>query len=183
MFTGQHRLLTLLLALGFVVTCLPVVALPGPPGSGPEGPGGPGAGVFGPGAHDMEGRGRGLLPPADFLGLTEEQIAAVEVLRDALRVDLEPLHAERMTLAEALRAELELEAPDPTTVGQLVLDQRTVGRQMRDAFDGFVEDFVALLDEEQLALYEAWREVRGEHRDRRGRGRGGRGHGGPGSGG
>ena len=166
----------MIVALALAV-CLPMAAAAGPPGGGP---GGFGGGGFGPGADGPAGHGPGILPPADFLGLTADQIAAVEVLREEFRVDLQPLHEERMALAETFRAELEKEAPDATTVGQLVLDQRAVGDRMQDVLTAFLDDFVALLDEEQVALYEAWREVRGTHRDHGGRGRGGRGHGGPG---
>lgn len=160
-----HRLPRILLALlaALLVTAAVPALAQGPFGGGPgHGPGagvGPGPGAAaGPAAGPTNGRGFARL--ADYLELTDEQIAAAQEIFEANRDAAEPLRDEHLALREELMALLDGDAPDPQAVGELAIalhDGRETLRGLReDAWD----DFKALLTADQLDKLEELGEVR-----------------------
>ncbi len=153
------------------------VALAGPgPGRGERGfgPGGLGPGKgFGPGGgHMAEGlMGRMGERIADLLDLTEEQRAEAKALGEALRADLQPLRESMGPLHDSLRAALDANPADPSTVGGIVIQIEGVRDQIHAKVEQFEADFEALLTPEQL---EIWERIQA-HRDERREGRPGRG--------
>ena len=115
---------------------------------------------------------------ADFLELTDEQIASWEAQQEATRAQLEPLREESQANRQELRDLLEGDAPDATVVGQTVLDGKALREQTQAIHEAAKADFEALLTAEQLERYETFQELRPDRRrgGRRGPGRrGGRG--------
>jgi Spy/CpxP family protein refolding chaperone len=134
---------------------------PGPgfgPGDGPQGPGGPGMGI---GMRD----GSCLI---DYLGLSDEQVAAWQNLRDQLHATLEPIREQRVALHERIQAALTSEGADACAVGQLMVQAHALGDQMRAAREANQTSFVALLTAEQQTKYQQFKEVRGMCRGDRG---------------
>ena len=143
--------------------------------AGPNGPQGPGFGMRrggGPGFGPRGGFG-GQLPPRrvleSVLELTDEQFDELEVLRDELMAAIEPLRDQHKELGESLKAELELENPDPTTLGELMIASRDLREQIRAGHDAFVTSFEGILTPDQLEKLEAWRENPRPRRPRRGK--------------
>lgn len=119
-------------------------------------------------------RGRGaallrqLLPPAGYLQLTDEQRESLRGLVRELRDAVEPLRQEMRTLGEDLHEALNADAPDPAEIGQLTLDLRALRGQIRDQIAAFGDAFRAILDPEQQAKWDHFRELRDlRRRDRR----------------
>lgn len=139
------KLTLIVLALALLV---PVAAL-AQPGDGPEDT-----------AHGRPGLLRQLLPPAGYLQLTDEQKDAVRDLVRELRDAVEPLREEQRTLGEQLRAELDSDAPDVNTVGQLTLDLHAVRDQIRDEVAAAEEAFRAILTPEQQTKWDNFKELR-----------------------
>ncbi len=111
--------------------------------------------------------GGSFLPPQrvlENLGLTEEQSGQIDLLREELRITLGSFQEERRNLHEQLQAELQLEAPDHTVVGGLVISGRDLGEQIRATQQNFRETFQSILTSEQL---EALKEMRNTRRHRR----------------
>lgn len=157
----QHRK-TALFALALVIS-LPLVALAAPD--------------FG----ERGGRARHILPPADYLDLSDEQIEAAEALREDARADFENLRTETRDLRQQIEAALADADPDPTQVGQLVIDLKGQRERMGALRADVEARFAALLSEEQIAKWENFKELRESRRDRRHGGRfGKRFHEGPG---
>ena len=61
-------------------------------------------------------------------------------------------------ITERLETEANLENPDPTVVGQLELDRRSIGRQLRTSRAQVDEDLARLLDRDQAIRWEALQE-------------------------
>jgi len=84
-----------------------------------------------------------------FLELSEDQIAAWDVLYQTHLDEERPLRE----IAAEIEAELEdlfsTPDPDPEAVGALVLERRAVGEELHQVHMIYHEGFVALLDEEQ----------------------------------
>lgn len=119
----------------------------------------------GPPPQQQQGPGPGeILNPqqmAEFLGLTEAQIAQIGPLRDALRATVEPLREQQRENGEKLRDAVE--AGDAATAGQLVIANHTLSQQIQAAANTFKTSFEALLTSEQkakLAIYEEIVELR-----------------------
>ncbi len=164
-----HRKIALVLLA--LATALPLAALASPGGSGPGGadPGFSGPGFGGPGFGRGQGaRGhhgaRHLFPPPGYLDLTDEQIDAVEALREDLRARLDGVRDEGRALREQLRAALEGDAPDAARVGQLVIDLDAHRDQVRAVFEDAESRLAALLTEEQLEKWENFKELRAHRR-------------------
>ncbi len=122
-------------------------------------------------------RGRGGLSSDRVLknriGLSDEQLAQVNQLREDFKATVEPLFEQGHALRESLRTELESDAPSVETVGNLVISGHDVRNQVRATRQNFRESFEAILSAEQVEKLKGLKE--------RGRGFGRRGfHRGPG---
>lgn len=155
----MKRTPTLWIALALIVS-IPAIAMAGP-GFGPRGERGDGHGP--PGGH--------FLPPPGYLDLTDEQIAAVEVIRDNLSEQLQALHEDHAALRQQLQDLLDAENPDPAAVGELVIELHGDRGQLRDALTAADAEFSALLTPEQLVKWENFKELRAR-RGHRGQGHG-----------
>jgi Spy/CpxP family protein refolding chaperone len=138
---------------------------------------------FGPG--DGERGPRGFRGPGRFLELTEEQQAAARELREQRRPEMEALRDQLRENRTLLRESLESGSPDPTAVGELVIEGHALRQKGRALREESKEAFEGLLTSEQkrkLELLEAAR-IAGGPRGRRGMmGRRGGGWGPPGGG-
>ncbi len=111
---------------------------------------------------------RQILPPAGYLQLTETQKESLRGLLRDLRDAVAPLREEMRILGEELHRALNADAPDPTLIGQLTLDLRALGGQVRDEIAAFEEAFRAILDPEQQTKWDNFKELRRlGRRDRR----------------
>ena len=133
-----------------LVTLLAVAAIAAPgPGRGPRAADGPGPGVAGE-----------ILPPpllAQFLGLTEAQIAQIEPLRTTLRNTVEPLRDQLETNREQIRAAVE--AGNAAQAGGLLVANHAIAQQIKTAHDTFATAFAALLTPEQKAKWAVYQEI------------------------
>jgi len=86
-----------------------------------------------------------------FLQLSEDQVNQWNILIADHHAGAEPLREQRRVAAEELRALLDADPPDPTAIGEKVLEIRTIDLQLRDLDQAYVTGFEALLDEEQVA--------------------------------
>jgi Spy/CpxP family protein refolding chaperone len=103
------------------------------------------------------------------IGLSDEQLAQVQQLREDFEATVDPLFEQGHALRESLRTELESDAPSVETVGNLVISGHDVRNQIRATRQNFKESFEVILTPEQLEKLKGSRERR--HR----RGFGGRG--------
>jgi hypothetical protein len=86
---------------------------------------------------------------ARFLQLSVDQVMQWDVLLEQRKATVEPL---RQTLADVetqLEQLLAEEAPDPATVGSLVIQAKDLKGQIADANHAYVEGFEAMLTVEQ----------------------------------
>jgi len=97
---------------------------------------------------------------ADRLGLTEEQIAALEQLQEDFQAALQPLQDDRAASREALAAELDAEEPSAALVGELFLAIQDLSAQMEALRQDYIAGFEAILTEEQLELLQRLRDRR-----------------------
>jgi len=165
----------LILVALVIAASLPKDALAGPPAGGPGfGEARFGEARFGGPAGEGGRPGRHLLPPTDYLDLTEEQTVAAEAIREEVRGQAETIREVTGTLREELAAAFEEAEPDATQVGQLVIEMRVQKEQIRALGKDAEAQFVALLDAEQLAKWENFQELRETRRERRESRRGGR---------
>lgn len=136
----------------FALTALPLFA-------GPRGGGGPDGGR---GEHGLAR----LLPPPGYLDLTTEQRAAAEKLRDDAKAKIEPILASQKDARQQLRSLLEGTSPDPAAVGNLTIQVHQNRQAVKDVLLATEQSFIALLNDEQKAKYENFRELRQERRGR-----------------
>ncbi|MGA7616791.1 MAG: Spy/CpxP family protein refolding chaperone, partial [Thermoanaerobaculia bacterium] len=115
----------------------------------------------GPGAHTpahVQAAANAPLAPeaiVQFLDLTAAQQAQWDALHETFRSDLQPLQEQRRTVATQLRELLSQSGPDPAAVGDLVIQEHSIGekiRALRETLDG---SLAALLTPEQKTRYEA----------------------------
>jgi len=85
-----------------------------------------------------------------FLQLTDEQIAAWDVIYQIHREAEQPLKEEAAAVQAEIDALFEAGDPDPVTLGELVIERLTLGEALFDVHLVYHEDFVALLDETQM---------------------------------
>lgn len=85
-----------------------------------------------------------------FLELTPDQVTAWDVLLEARKAAAEPLREQLQAVEEQLRELLQGENPDPTAVGNLVLQGKALREQIAAANQAYVEGFEALLIGEQV---------------------------------
>lgn len=147
-----------------VSALLALAALPALAGPGREGRG--------------EGRGGGhglgrLLPSAAYLDLTADQKAAVEQMREDAKSKMQPLMERQREARREQRSLLESAQPDAAAVGRLTIEMHQSRQSVKDLMKTTEQSFVALLNADQKAKYENWRELRSERRERGERRRGG----------
>lgn len=123
---------------------------PGPgPGAQERGDGGPGRGP----------RGGGLSPEAlaDFLDLTEAQIAQADALRETQRAAIEPLREQMRANREALEAAIA--SGNAQQIGEATLAGKAIRDQIKAAHDAFETSFAALLTASQKAKWDVYQEL------------------------
>ena len=101
---------------------------------------------------------------ADILGLTEEQIEALQQLTEEFEAAAGPLQEEKAAAREALAAELEAEEPSAALVGELFLQIQGLNGQIEQLRLDFTAAFEALLTPEQLERLQRLRERRRHRR-------------------
>jgi len=100
---------------------------------------------------------------ARFLELDAAQVDTFVALLDDRSMAADPLRAALEAVEEALRDEIESETPDPTTIGDLVLERHALHEALADVQRTFVDAFAAMLDGDQsrrLDLVRAAKRVR-----------------------
>ena len=136
---------TLLVAAVVLALAVPALAQQGQgQGRGPVA-GTPMAGVP---AGDADGS-RARAAVIEFLGLTEEQVAAWDALLETRKATVEPLREQLQAVEEDLAELLQGENPDPAAVGTLVLQARALREQIAAANQAYLDGFEALLTPEQ----------------------------------
>jgi Spy/CpxP family protein refolding chaperone len=134
---------------------------PGRPGRGPQG--------IGPGPDGPGPRHGGAMSPAvlaEFLGLTDAQIAQVEALREQQEATIRPLREQMRANHEAI--EEALASGNSARSGELMLASYNLRTQIKAAHDSYKTSFEALLTAEQKAkwaVYVELMELRKERRD------------------
>jgi Spy/CpxP family protein refolding chaperone len=103
--------------------------------------------------HDLCLPGAAQHVVAEFLNLTEDQIAAWDVLIAAREQAAGPLRDAIAAVQQQLDDLLAGEDPDPLAVGVLVIERRDLGEELADVHRAYVAGFEGLLDAEQLAQY------------------------------
>ena len=115
-----------------------------------------------------------VIPPDNFLinvlELDEDQLAEAAELRESLRATVTPLMQEGRAIRQEVKAQLDSENPDPTTVGELVIAGHALEPQIREASQAAREAFKEILTEEQLEKLENARPGRRGMRSRGPRG-------------
>ncbi|MFQ5741898.1 MAG: Spy/CpxP family protein refolding chaperone [Acidobacteriota bacterium] len=106
----------------------------------------------------------------NVLKLTDDQLDQVKALQEELKATVQPLREERRANGQELRAELEMEEPSATQVGELVIAMHDLQGQIRAARESFIESFKAILTPEQLEKFERLQERFKQRRHRRFRG-------------
>ncbi len=149
----QRKTLTLIAAA--LLALLPLAVIAEPPGDRQRGPG------------RGHGPGRGMFPPPGYLDLTDEQIEAAQAVRESVRAEMEAGREEQRALHEQLEATLDGDNPDAATVGQMVIELRTMRRQKRVILEDAESRFAALLNAEQLEKWENFKELRKGRRENR----------------
>ncbi len=138
-----------------LISLIAVAAIAAPGGRRPQGQRGPG-----PGPNE-------LLPPpqfADFLALTDAQIAQIEPLREKLRTAIEPLREQQRANQEQIRAALE--SGNAEQAGTLMVANRNLREQMKAAHDAFATSFEAILTAAQKSKFDVYREINDLRRER-----------------
>ena len=120
-------------------------------------------------AQDFGGRAGGFLVPPkrvlEHLGITDPgQLEQINQLKEDAKTALGFLQEEQREYRQQLRTLLELQAPDPTDVGNAVISSRIVGKEIRTTRQGVREQFQLLLTPEQLTALEEFNSNR--HRRR-----------------
>ena len=141
---------TLILILTLLMT---LSAFAAPPQR--RGPGAPQNAQGGPG-----GRGGEILPPgalAEFLDLTESQIASIDSLRETLQATIEPLRERQRANREAIQSALE--SGNAQAAGEAMLANYKIGQQIKAARDSFETSFESLLTASQKAKWDVYQEI------------------------
>jgi hypothetical protein len=112
-------------------------------------------GGLGPGFGDL------VDPPAlaRYLELTEEQVASALELHAATREASQPILEENRDLETQLKELLDGDSPSPAAVGEIVITVHENRKTLKAIQQQFEEDFMALLDAEQLVRYENLKEA------------------------
>jgi hypothetical protein len=95
------------------------------------------------------------------LNLTPDQATATRQLIERTRTALRPLRTDIANLTKQIRDALAQPTPDACALGRLLVDRKAKYEQIEDVLQGFDDAFSALLTREQLARYEALKDVLG----------------------
>lgn len=141
-----------------LLLALPVAAQPAPGGGHHR----RAVGRFDQGTH---GPGGGLLgrQMIQFLQLTQDQITQTQALISSLRQQAAPLRAQMKQNRQQLFQLLETASPDPSAVGKLILDQKSLRQQLRDLRQNGADQFAKSLTPDQQARFatlRAWWQAR-----------------------
>ncbi len=140
-----------------------------------HGRGGQGAGGFGRRGRAGFGNRRGgpghfgggagaerLIPPSrvleEVLGFDQAQFDQLAVIQEEFSQNVGPLVEQRQAISESLKAELEMEAPSATVIGDLMISMRDINRQIQAFGEDFVASFESILTPDQLLLLEEWKQ-------------------------
>lgn len=107
-------------------------------------------------AQSMHGpRGGGLLGPqmVQFLQLTQDQITQAKSLIASLRQQATPLRDQMKQNRQQLFQLMSSTSPDPSAIGNLVLQQKTLRQQLQDMRKNGADQFAKLLTSEQEARF------------------------------
>lgn len=146
-----------------VVIAMIATAAVAAPQRGPGGPPSQNAQGPRPGGQGCSGE----LPPAllaEFLDLTEAQIAQVQSFRETLRATVEPLQKTQRANQEQIRTAVE--AGDAAKAGALLVANHGIAQQIKAAHDAFRTSFESVLTSEQKAKYAVYQELVQLRRDR-----------------
>jgi Spy/CpxP family protein refolding chaperone len=129
-----------------------VVALALAVSAGVAGAQGPGPGPRG-GRPGDRGAGRGFGPApeqlAERLGLSEDQKAQWQSMREKSRDGMKPLFESARQAQETFRKLLEADSPDPLAVGQAALAAHAAQKKIHDAQQASFEELKSILTPEQ----------------------------------
>jgi Spy/CpxP family protein refolding chaperone len=102
---------------------------------------------------------------ARYLRLTPDQIRTTQQLFTDLRKAVEPLRQNAKTLADTYKAALAATPQNPCAIGDAAIAVYNNNQRIKAAFEDFDTRFSAILTPEQLARYEALKEVAGGRGD------------------
>lgn len=97
---------------------------------------------------------RMMMPVLEELDLTEEQQAASKQIHEETFTQVKPLMEQHMKAMEEVHNLLDAGNADATTIGQRMIAAHAIQKQIREAHDGAMERFTALLTAEQRAKFE-----------------------------
>jgi len=92
---------------------------------------------------------------AQQLGLTEEQKASFQAMREQHESEMQPLRDEGRALHEKLRAALAAESPDPQAVGEATIALEQHRKSVEAAQKAFHDRLAAQLTPEQKVKFDA----------------------------
>jgi Spy/CpxP family protein refolding chaperone len=98
---------------------------------------------------------------ARYLGLSDEQKTQVEEKRREERATAQPIFAKLRANDEKLRAALDSGAPDPATVGALVIEGHKLQQQLEARREAGEKEIRAMLTAEQQTKFDALEALRG----------------------
>ena len=134
-----------------LITLVGAVALLGASGAMAQG--------FGPG-EGGHGRG-GFHGPGRFLDLTEDQQAAAREIFEQQRPQRQALHEEMRANRAALHESLEGDYPDPTLVGEIVIEGHALKKRSRGLRTESMKALESILSDEQKLKLEMLEAARG----------------------
>ena len=101
---------------------------------------------------------RHLMPSARFLivglGLDENQLSALEEIREKGRATRVSLLKDGRSIRKELRAQLKSDNPDPATVGALMISSRAIRPKIKEATESMKTAFRNILTEDQLKKWQ-----------------------------
>lgn len=96
---------------------------------------------------------------ARYLHLTPDQVTATQKLAADLKATVDPLHQQGQKLRDAFQAAVSAANANPCDVGQAALAVHANDLKIKAALDDFDTKFSALLTPDQLARYEALKQL------------------------
>ena len=95
------------------------------------------------------GAAPGVAAVKTYLGLSDQQVQQLVELRREEQQLLQPIRERIREKAQALRAARQAATPDPTTVGQLMLDLQNLRKEVTAINEGYHAKALAMLDSAQ----------------------------------